>query len=329
MENNIVDHVIHNFLSARGEGEWGVISTDYNATSISDLDTGISSLGESGNVGVHTLHRKGCPKLKALTPIPPPPPLKTPDPVPVLPPSQETTTYAVDNPLYDSLPIKNCDNISDKVEEASSTISRPPSEGTSLISPPASIISDSVAYCGRFPVQDRRSCPQCGELLDHCRHRDTRDDVSSVSSCGQSSAPSVAVSDQPLTFNTFQPFKYTTHDQLPSVKKKESSLAAALNEAEAMKAPSDPLARLQVSNLSTCGKKRLSAIELPTGETYLPIEQNTQMALMNPSALERDLGLVAREYRGGGTLPRHGLQQVGNKVSLTFPGIKIRSSSPS
>ena len=172
-------------------------------------------------------------------------------------------------------------------------------------------------------------CPQCGELLDHCRHRDTRDDVSSVSSCGQSSAPSVAVSDQPLTFNTFQPFKYTTHDQLPSVKKKESSLAAALNEAEAMKAPSDPLARLQVSNLSTCGKKRLSAIELPTGETYLPIEQNTQMALMNPSALERDLGLVAREYRGGGTLPRHGLQQVGNKVSLTFPGIKIRSSSPS
>ena len=32
MESNIMDHVIHNFLSARGEGEWWVISYDYNIT---------------------------------------------------------------------------------------------------------------------------------------------------------------------------------------------------------------------------------------------------------------------------------------------------------
>jgi len=319
MENNIVDHVIHNFLSARGEGEWGVISTDYTATSMSDMDTGISSLGESGTGGRHTLHRKGCPKLKALTPIPPPPPLNPTDPVPVVAPSQDIPTYAVDNPLYDSLPIKSCDNNSDHIEEAScSTISRPPSEGTSLISPPASIISDSVAYCGRFPVQDRRSCPQCGELLDHCPHRDTRDtDVSSVSSCGQSSAPSVAVSDQPLTFNTFHPFRSTNHDRPHSLSKRESSLGAALNEAaaEAPPVPPAPLARLQVTNLTSGGKKRLSAIELPTGETYLPIEQK-EMAVINPSNLERDLGIVAREYRGGGTLPRHGLQQEWLEASL-------------
>ena len=310
MENNIVDHVIHNFLSARGEGEWGVLAADYTATSMSDLDTGISSLGESGTGGVQTLHRKGCPKLKALTPIPPPPPLKPPDPGPDVAPS--LPTYAVDNPLYDSLPVKTCDNNSDHIEEAScSTISRPPSEGTSLVSPPASIISDSVAYCGRFPVQDRRSCPRCGELLDHCPHRDTGDtDVSSVSSCGQSSAPSVAVSDQPLTFNTFHPFRSTNHERPHSISRRESSLGAALNEPTAPPAPpAAPLASLQVTNLTSGGKKRLSAIELPTGETYLPIEQK-EIAVINPSNLERDLGLVAREYRGGGTLPRHGLQQV-------------------
>eukprot|EP00092_Neocalanus_flemingeri_P010605 GFUD01011424.1.p1 GENE.GFUD01011424.1~~GFUD01011424.1.p1 ORF type:complete len:1305 (-),score=340.61 GFUD01011424.1:343-4257(-) len=326
MENNIVDHVIHNFLSARGEGEWGVLSTDYTATSLSDLDTGISSLGESGIGGIHTLHRKGCPKLKALTPIPPPPTLNPPpDPGLVVPPSTETTTYAVDNPLYDSLPITNCDNNFDKVEEACSTVSHTPSEGTSLISPPASIISDSVAYCGRFPVQDRRSCPQCGEPLAHCPHRDTRDDVSSVSSCGQSSAPSVAVSDQPLTFNTFHPFKATNHDRQSSLKSRDLSAVAALNDAE--KAPAVPLARLQVPNLNTCGKKRLSAIELPTGETYLPIEQK-EMAVMNPSALERDLGLVAREYReyrGGGTLPRQGLQQEWLEASLNYSDAPSKS----
>jgi hypothetical protein len=326
MENNIVDHVIHNFLSARGEGEWGVISSDYNTTSLSDLDTGISSLGESGTGGVHTLHRKGCPKLKALTPIPPPPPLNPPQSVTVISPNQEVATYAVDNPLYDSLPIKICDNNFDRVEEASSTISPIPSEVTSLISPPASIISDSVAYCGRFPVLDRHNCPQCGEPLAHCPHRDTREDVSSVSSCGQSSAPSVAVSDQPLTFNTFHPFRSSTHEPISSHPKPHSSLAAALNDPEGEKAPPAVLARLQVSNLTNCGKKRLSAIELPTGETYLPIEQK-ELAVINPSALERDLGLVAREYRGGGTLPRHGLQQVTQASSFLKPSLKLIGSN--
>ena len=47
MENNIVDHVIHNFLSARGESQWGVsvagTGPDHNITSLSDLDTGISN----------------------------------------------------------------------------------------------------------------------------------------------------------------------------------------------------------------------------------------------------------------------------------------------
>jgi len=227
-------------------------------------------------------------------------------------------TYAVDNPLYDSLPVKICDNNSDEVEEASSTVSRPPSEGTSLISPPASIISDSVAYCGRFPVQDRHNCTQCGEPLSQCQHQQTREDeVSSVSS---SSVPSVTVSDQPLTFNTFHPFGSSTQDQ--SHTRHHSSISAALDEK-----PPDPtsnntttqhvVTRLQVSNLANTGKKRLSAIELPTGETYLPIEQR-ELAVINPSALERDLGMVAKEYRGGGTLPRHGLQQEWLEASLNY-----------
>jgi len=313
MENNIVDHVIHNFLSARGEGEWGVMSSDYNTTSLSDLDTGISSLGESGTgQQVHTLHRKGCPKLKALANMPMNTSKEAPGPptVAIISPSQEIT-YAVDNPLYDSLPIKLSDDTSDKVDEASSTLSPPPSEATSCISPPASIISDSVAYCGRFPPQDRLNCPQCGDPLSSCSHRPAKDDVSSVSSCGKSSVPS-AVSDQPLTFNTFHPLGPTPTPR--SSLGPHSSLATALNEA-------DPL-----SNLTNTGRKRLSAIELPTGETYLPIEQR-ELAVINPSALERDLGLVAREYRGGGTLPRHGLQQEWLEASLNYNDTDSKASS--
>jgi len=216
--------------------------------------------------------------------------------------------------LYDSLPLQTCDKNFDKVEEASSTISHPHSEGASLTSPPASIISDSVAYCGKFPVQDHRSCRQCGEPIDQCQHRaEGRDEVSSVSSCGQSSAPSVAVSDQPITFNTFHPFK-SNHDKDSA---KETSLGTGLNDIETEKSSKAPVTRLQGSNLNNGGKKRLSAIELPSGETYLPIEQR-ELAVINPAALEKDLGLVAREYRGGGTLPRHGLQQEWLEASLNY-----------
>ena len=60
-------------------------------------------------------------------------------------------------------------------------------------SPPASVISDSVMYCGRFPAMEPGACLHCGEL--RCPHTDT-DEVSLVSSAGQSSATSAAASDQ-------------------------------------------------------------------------------------------------------------------------------------
>ena len=44
---------------------------------------------------------------------------------------------------------------------------------------------------------------------------------------------------------------------------------------------------------------------LSAGETYLPIE-----AALAGRPGDRDAALEAKEYRGGGTLPRHGLQQV-------------------
>lgn len=179
---NIVDHVIHNFLSARGD-----IVTDWRqmtSLSSSDLDTGVSSMGDQPAA----LHRPNCPKLKATSPNVEMPPI----------------TLAVDNPLYDSLPASQ----SQQIEEADSSISHPPSEvgGQSTISPPASVISDSVAYCGRFPPPSISQCPRCGEDKEACPH--TTGDVSSVSSYGgQSSAPSQTVSDnQPITFNTFHPF---------------------------------------------------------------------------------------------------------------------------
>ena len=112
----------------------------------------------------------------------------------------------------------------------------------------------------------------------------------SVSSARSST---VLSGDQPITFNTFHPFRAASnHDRGP-----ESSAAG-----------SDA-----GSGREEIKKKRLSAIELPTGETYLSIESQ---GLPTSITVEKDLGLVAREYRGGGTLPRHGLQQEWLEASL-------------
>ena len=92
--------------------------------------------------------------------------------------------------------------------------------------------------------------------------------------------------DQPITFNTFHPFRTASnHDRGPESSAGGSDAGSGREEAK---------------------RKRLSAIELPTGETYLSIESP---GLPTSITVEKDLGLVAREYRGGGTLPRHGLQQ--------------------
>ena len=108
-----------------------------------------------------------------------------------------SSSLAVENPLYDSLPVpvQTCDS------------------GVRATSPTASLISDSVAYCGRFPAADRRQCPQCGEpLATGCPHRDLEEvEVASVSSAGLSSSgggpPSTTASDQQaaLSFHTFHP----------------------------------------------------------------------------------------------------------------------------
>ena len=49
MEPGIVDHAIHDFLSARGEADrWGALPpVDQTTKGLSDLHTGISSLGDS------------------------------------------------------------------------------------------------------------------------------------------------------------------------------------------------------------------------------------------------------------------------------------------
>ncbi len=215
---------------------------------------------------------------------------------------------AVENPLYDTLPVvsSNCDT-----KSAPTANYRP-------ISPAASMISDSVAYCGRFPPADRRMCSKCGELLSECPHHEALDEVSSVSSAGvsstgQSSAPSTSMSDQPLGFQTFHPLatisgaagmhaanRYQSTDHIGSG---AGSLVGST------------FGSTMLSPLSGCqpkeGKNRRSAIEFPTGETYLPIE---------PSALDRcsnsTLVMDAKEYRGGGTLPRRGLQQEWLEASL-------------
>ena len=202
-DNDIVDTVIHNFLAARGD-------ITIAGTSLSDFDTGISSLGDSSIL--HSLHRRGCPKAQSqsLTGQ------QTPGPQVASVVSVEAVTYAVDNPLYDSLPVGQ-DN------------------------------------------QDTET-------------------VSSVTS-------SVTMSDLPITFNTFHPLT-TTNSQTSSTRSKQ--------------------------------RKRLSAIETSTGETFLQID--TPMTTISPATLEKDVGgiLAAKEYRGGGTLPRNGLQQAWLEASLKY-----------
>lgn len=242
-------------------------------------------------------------------------------------PVLNTISLAVDNPLYDSLPVKPtsiCDNQSllsapdDSIRGGSNRhIEGPPS-------PAASLISDSIAYCGRFPPLDRRLCPQCGELLDECPHSDMVDEISSVSSAGRSSstAPSTTVSDQPLSFNTFQPRRSILQtDRCGSTDPLGSRLTEVLSPTGSCSTAAS------ASKTATLGrtKKRLSAIELPTGETYLPIEQ----PLPGLRGDGRDPGEEAREYRGGGTLPRHGLQQEWLEASLNCSDTGFRDSKSS
>ena len=217
--DSIVDTVIHNFLTARGEqGQW-MLTSPYNTASLSDFDTGISSLGESGSLPPHmslqSLHRRGCPKVKLKGSKAGPEPEREGEVVISL-------SYAVDNPLYDTLP---------------------------------------------GPEDDS---------------------VSSVSS-----GPSVPTSDLPLTFNTFQPHR--------SRKQREKH------------------------------QQRLSVIELPLapGETLLPIETPSEPAGSCPGNLEEEEAglLAAKEYRGGGTLPRHGLQQEWLEASLNYAEAEARQES--
>lgn len=210
-DNDIVDTVIHNFLAARGD-------ITIAGTSLSDFDTGISSLGDSSLL--HSLHRRGCPKAQSqsLTGQ------QTPGPQVASVASVEAgvagVTYAVDNPLYDSLPANNL----------------------------------------------------------HVHDNQDTETVSSVTS-------SVTMSDLPITFNTFHPLT-TTNSQSSSTRSKQ--------------------------------RKRLSAIETSTGETFLQID--TPMTTISPANLEKDVGgiLAAKEYRGGGTLPRNGLQQAWLEASLKY-----------
>ena len=282
--DSIVDTVIHNFLAARGEhggpGIWA------NTTSLSDFDTGISSLGDStvihnGGHSLHSLHRRGCPRIKSLNQKPQPQTAKssvTSAPPVVVPGGVSVISYAVDNPLYDSLPLTVRPRPEhEAVAETSSD----------LTSAPASVISDSVAYCGRFPAKSRGQC----------------DAASSVASV--SSVPSVAASDLPITFNTFHP-----HSSQPS--------------------------SLRSSHRPHKQRKRLSAIELPTGETLLPISdtgKSGELSTASPANLEKDLGDIiqaAKEYRGGGTLPRKGgIQQEWLEASLKYTAAEAVARSES
>ena len=227
--DSIVDTVIHNFLTARGEQAQWMLTSPYNTASLSDFDTGISSLGESGSLPPHislqSLHRRGCPKVK-LNP-------RGSRQVSKAGPESEvesevvvSVSYAVDNPLYDSLP-----------------------------GPPG-----------------QREGPEEGSVCSSL-----------------SSGPSVPLSDLPLTFNTFQPERQTRRPRQQERRQRE----------------------------------RLSVIELPTGETMLPIE--SQGPSEPPTNLEEDdVVLAAKEYRGGGTLPRHGLQQEWLEASLNYAESEAR-----
>ena len=276
--DSIVDTVIHTFLAARGEhgSAWA------NTTSLSDFDTGISSLGDStlihgGGQSIHSLHRKGCPRIKSLNQKPQPQTAKSSViSAPIRPkPAVSVISYAVDNPLYDSLPptVRPQPDTEAVVETSSD-----------LTSASASVISDSVAYCGRFPAKSRTRQQQ-------------RDAVSSAASV--SSVRSDAVSDQPITFNTFHP-----HSQPSSLRSGHKP-----------------------------NRKRLSAIELPTGETMLTISdgKSGDLCSESPANLEKDVGvlLTAKEYRGGGTLPRNGLQQEWLEASLNYTAAEAVARSDS
>ena len=154
MEPGIVDHAIHDFLSARGEADrWGALPpVDQTTKSLSDLHTGISSLGDS-TLQSHQSQPAGAAPSSApfpislLAPFPPPPP----------PPSPQRRGDAAghlhpdgEQPLYDQLPCRSAEDVT----------SAPTSEAASQ---PASIISDSVTYCGRFPAMDSSHYRQCGE----------------------------------------------------------------------------------------------------------------------------------------------------------------------
>jgi hypothetical protein len=111
-------------------------------------------------------------------------------------------SLAVENPLYDSLPSSSAQHTCDTIPLRAS-------------SPTASLISDSIAYCGRFPPPDRRLCPQCGDLLATCPHKDLHEaEVASVSSGsgigGPASSTAASSVDQQqslaaLSFHTFHP----------------------------------------------------------------------------------------------------------------------------
>jgi len=346
MENTLVDAVIHNFLSARGEGKEGEEKVEAwqgawreaagggeTQASMSDLDTGISS-------GSGERHREGCPRassilgsevgrsrhgarsgagsavgsdvfprsgskigsssinqsmsvvgsdvfsiVKSGTPVP-------------------TVTLAVENPLYDSLPIRPTPGASQASRGRVDVIATPTLAASS---PPASVISDSVMYCGRFPAADAAACLHCGEL--RCPHRDI-DEVSlvssAVSSAGQSSATErSAASDQPLSFQTFHPLRGpTNHDRISG----SSDISTPLAASHLAGRPELLVPVPRPEEVVVPGRKRMSAIELDNGETYLAIESN----MVSPTEEFRD----PRDYRGGGTLSRQGLHQEWLEASL-------------
>ena len=84
MEPGIVDHAIHDFLSARGEADrWGALPpVDQTTWGLSELHTRISSLGDS-TLQSHQSQPAGAAPNSAPFPIslltpPPPPPTLTP-----------------------------------------------------------------------------------------------------------------------------------------------------------------------------------------------------------------------------------------------------------
>jgi len=230
----------------------------------------------------------------------------------------ETISLMVENPLYDSLPVSSHSHTHPNTNNAICDSSRPQS--------PASLISDSVAYCGRFPPANvGRMCPQCDDDLpdDNCPHNHQRrhfhDEVASVTSSLSTAeraeqpvtTTTITATEQPISFNTFHPLKSGGG----GVSSGAVDLCAGPCDSTTPDTPdSHGLLAVPISK----GKKRLSAIELPTGETYLPIEATPP--------LPRASGVDSKEYRGGGTLPRHGLQQEWLEASLNCTDSGLRAS---